>query len=132
VALTTEIQTLELIGDHQLIVQRSPTNNVLKLVGSGGHLCFTICITPDGPVLRFDGPGLLLESSGDLSVNANRIAIHGREEVAITSGGDACIRVAGNLSSEGRVQDITARLGSVNVMANDDVKLKGERIRLNC
>jgi hypothetical protein len=125
-------ETLELIGNQKLVVERCPSNNVLKLISSEGRICLSISLTADGPVLRFDGPSLLLESTGDLAVDARRVAIHGREEVVITSGGDAAICVAGDLNTEARVQNISARLGNVNVKANDDVRLRGERIKLNC
>jgi hypothetical protein len=31
-----------------------------------------------------------------------------------------------------RIQNITAELGNVNLQANDDVKIDGERILMNC
>lgn len=46
--------------------------------------------------------------------------------------GDLKLQVAGDLHSEARVQNVTATLGDVNVRANDDVKMIGERIRMNC
>lgn len=38
----------------------------------------------------------------------------------------------GDIATRAREQVIEARLGDVRVKANDDVKLNGERIRLNC
>lgn len=125
-------ETLELIGDQKLLVERSQAVNTLKLVGSDGQIRLAISITPDGPVLRFEGRNLLLEATGDLAVEARRVAIHGREEVVITSGGDASVCAAGSFSSEAKSQKITAHLGSVKVKANDDVQLLGEEVLLNC
>jgi hypothetical protein len=36
------------------------------------------------------------------------------------------------LDSQARIQNITAVLGNVNVKANDDVRMNGERVRMNC
>lgn len=128
----TQTETIELIGRQQLLVERNAGSNILKLMGSDGQLRLSICLTADGPVLRFEGPGLMIESSGDLAVDARSIALHGREGVAITSGRDASICAVGELNTEGKIQNISATLGNVNVKANDDVKVEGERVLLNC
>lgn len=125
-------ETLELIGNQKLVVERTPTDNTLKVFSSDGHLCFSISITSAGPVLRFESQQVVLESAGDVALAAKRLVLHGREGVVVSTGGDLRICAAGDLSSEARVQDITARLGNVNVKANDDVKLTGERIKMNC
>src|SRR5262249_36424528 len=118
-------QTLELIADHQLLVERKPAENVIKLVGSGGQVGLTIAVTPAGPVLRLEGAGLMIQTTGALAIDAGHVAIHGREGVAISSGGDATIQVRGDLETEARIQQITAVLGNVNLKANDDVTLDG-------
>jgi hypothetical protein len=38
----------------------------------------------------------------------------------------------GDLKTEARIQEIRARLGNVNVSANDDVRIDGERVMVNC
>lgn len=130
--METETEALELIGQQTLVIERKPNENTLKLLSPDGQLRLTINITADGPVLRFEGPSLTVESTGDLAVGARRVAIHGREEVAITSGGNASISVAGELHSEANAQSLTARLGCVQVKANDHVQLLGEEVLLNC
>ena len=52
--------------------------------------------------------------------------------VSLNTDGDLALRAAGALTSEARIQNLTATLGDVNVRANDDVKMQGERIRMNC
>jgi hypothetical protein len=90
-----------------------------------------VAITADGPVLRFEG-GLALQTDGPLAIDAEQVTLHGRQGVAISSGGDAWIQVEGDLHSNARIQNITADLGNVNVKANDDVKINGERVKVNC
>lgn len=130
--MENQTDALELIGQQRLLIERKANENTLKLLSRDGQLRLSITITADGPVLRFEGPSLTVESTGDLAVGARRIAIHGREEVAITSGGNASISIAGELHSEANAQSLTARLGSVKVKANDDVQLLGEEVLLNC
>jgi hypothetical protein len=42
------------------------------------------------------------------------------------------IDTPGDIHSEACSQKITAHLGNVDIKANDDVTLDGERIRMNC
>ncbi len=101
-------------------------------MAADGHMSLSIRVTPQGPVLRFDGPGLKIETAGELSVEAQRLNLHGRSGVSVTSAGDVHIQTPGDLHSHARIQNITADLGNVNIKANDDVKLNGERVRANC
>jgi hypothetical protein len=128
----TRTTRMALVGDQQLVLERRRRDNLLQIIGADGHVTLSLQITPAGAVLRFEGASLMIQADGDLAVSAKRIAIHGREEVRITSGGDATIGVAGDLETTARIQNITAELGNVNVKANDDVKLNGERILVNC
>ena len=121
----------DLVGGQRLVVERGGDADLVTLVASGGEIAFSLRVTPAGPVLRFER-GLKIEASGELELAGQRVAIRGRRGVSIESEGDAAIEVAGDLTSTARVQNIRARLGNVNVKANDDVRLRGERIRLNC
>lgn len=122
---------LEFVGGQRLLVERGGQEDLLTLVASSGEVVFSVRITPTGPVLRFER-GLRIEASGALEFAGRSLALSGEEGVSITSGGDASIEVAGDLSTTARVQHIRARLGDVSVKANDDVRLAGERVRLNC
>jgi hypothetical protein len=126
-----EMARHDLVGGQQLLVERSDDADVVTLVAQTGEVQFSLRVTPAGPVLRFER-GLKIEASGELELAGRRVAIRGEAGVSIESGGDAAISVAGDLSSSARIQNIRARLGNVNVKANDDVRLRGERIRLNC
>lgn len=130
----TEIppRRIELAGRHELVVERAGEGNVLSLLGRDGQVCLAIEITEAGPVLRFEGANLKLRVGGDLLIEADRLALQGRSEVTLHSGGDLRMQADRNLTSQARVQTIQADLGDVNVKANDDVKLRGERVRVNC
>jgi hypothetical protein len=125
-------RTLQLVGNQQLVVERNPNSNVLKIVGKDGQVTLSVHITPAGPVLHFGGAGLMIQADGPLAIDAEQVAIHGRKGVIISSDGDTRICVDGDLTMNARAQNISAALGNVNINANDDVRLDGERIMMNC
>lgn len=129
---TTLPTTVALVGGQQLVVERLPAANVLKLLSADGQLTLSIRVTPAGPVLHLEGAGLMIQTDGDLAVSAGRVAIHGRDGVAISTGGDVHLHAVGDLHSTARIQNLTADLGNVNLKANDDVKINGERVLVNC
>lgn len=122
---------LELVAGQQLVVERAGEADLVTLVAGSGQIVFSVHVTESGPVLRFDR-GLAIEARGTLELAGRRVAIRGEDGVSIESGADAAIEVAGDLTSNARIQNIRARLGNVNLKANDDVKVVGERILLNC
>jgi hypothetical protein len=128
---TAEVVDLELVGRQHLRIERGAKDDRVTLVARDGRISFSLRVTPEGPVLQFEG-GLTIEAGDSLALAGRRVAIRGAESVSIESGGDASVEVAGDLSTTARIQNIRARLGNVNVKANDDVRLRGERIRLNC
>jgi hypothetical protein len=131
---THEQATTLTVGDHLLVIE--PGNDqgggqVIRLIGPVGAQALTIELTPQGPRLAL-GSGLTLALSGPLTIDAERVAIHGRTAVAITSGGELQVQAASDLAVGGRITTVTADLGDVKVKANDDVRLNGERIMMNC
>ena len=128
----TLIETVDLVADQHLEIERRPGSNLLNIMSAGGVVTLSILVTSEGPVLRIDGAAIEIRAEGRLSIDAQEVAIRGRESVALTTGGDVEIQAEGDLHSTARIQHITADLGNVNIKANDDVKLNGERIRANC
>jgi hypothetical protein len=126
------ITSLQLVGGQELTVENQGARNLIHLRSAGGRVALTIEVTADGPVLRFDGPGLTIQTTGPLAIESESIALHGRRGVSVSSGGDAAICVAGDLEISARAQRIRADLGNVEVHANDDVRVVGERVLLNC
>jgi len=129
---TSAVQVVDLRGDQHLVIDQGPQEDRLMITGTNGKVSLTITITDSGPVLHLEGAGLMIATDGDLAISAKSLAIHGRDGIALTTGGDAHICAAGDLTTRARIQNITAELGNVNVHANDDVKIDGERILMNC
>ena len=124
--------SLQLAGQQTLVVENDSRGSVLRIVDPRGRITLSIEVTDEGPVALCFDSGLQVRTEGNMEFEAQRVTIRGRDGVHIESGADAFIHAAGDLHSEARTQHITARLGNVNLKANDDVKLRGERIRLNC
>jgi len=131
-AAGSDATPLELIGSQQLVVERGALADTLRLYGGDGRLTLTVRVTPDGPVLLVEGGGLAIRAEGALAIDAQHVAIRGREGVVVQSGADLCVGAAGSLDLTARRQQLTARGGDVRVYASDDVVLDGERVRMNC
>ena len=99
---------LALPGGHHLIVEGAHTPRTLIHLRGPGPTQLTIEITASGPVLRFDGPILSLHAGGELAISAETVSLHARQDLQLSAGGE------------------------VRLKANDDVKLNGERVFLNC
>ena len=112
------------LGDHFLHIEPAADGHHLRLIGPAGAQSLEIVVTAQGPVLRL-GSGLRLELAGQLSIDAERVAVHGRSGLALSSGGEISIDAATHISAK-------ADLGEVRVKANDDLRLDGERILMNC
>ena len=125
-------QTLELVANQKLVVQRNAESSLLRIIGRDGKLSLAIHVTEDGPVVRLESSAIEIEAEGQLSLNAERVAIHGRKSLSLTSDGNVSIDTPADVHSDARSHKITARLGNVDIKANDDVTMDGERIRMNC
>jgi hypothetical protein len=126
------MESLDLVGQQQLTVHRLDGRDTLRLYRADGRLTLTVTVTPDGPVLEVAGGDLLIRSDGQLGIDAEHLSIRGRRGIEIQSGGDVVIRASGVLRTTASSQQLTASHGDVHLTANDDVRLDGERVRMNC
>jgi hypothetical protein len=116
--------SISLAGERRLVLRREGGGDALTLLERDGKVAVTVTITPEAVTLSLGGAKLEIEVEQSLAIAAQSIALHGREGVSITT--------EGALATRGRSQSITSTHGNVEVEANDDVKLDGERILLNC
>jgi hypothetical protein len=124
--------SLELAGQHQLVVTQVEGGHSVQIVTPRGATPVVIEVTSQGITMRIDGPGIALRAAGALSLSAETLTLEGRQGVTIASGGDLDVGVAGDLTSRARAQVVRADAGSVDIKASDDVKLVGERVMVNC
>jgi hypothetical protein len=125
-------QSVDLVGGQRLLLERSAREDVLLVLAADGRVTLSVHITEKGPVLRFEGAALSIQAAGELAIEAKQLRLHGQDGLALTAGGDVVLATTGDLHSHARIQNITADLGNVNVRANDDVRLNGERVMVNC
>ena len=94
-------------------------------------LTLEIAITASGPVIRASAAALEIDAATDIIARCERFAVEARESV-ILRGGEIIQEAAGTLRASGGALELNADTGDVRVHANDDVKLLGERVLLNC
>jgi hypothetical protein len=126
------VRTLPLQGGHELSLVRATEQDVLCIRSSSGQTVLVIEVTERGPVLRFEGASLAIEARGELSISAETLRLAGRSGLEVQSQGDIRLDTPGDLHATARVHNIRASLGNVNIGANDDVRLNGERVMVNC
>jgi hypothetical protein len=103
------------LGAYHLVLERTDTGGVVRLVGGDGAQPIELAITPEGAVLRLRS-GLALVVDGELALTADQMSLHARRALRLTSDEQVDLRSGGDVA----------------LRANDDVKLNGERIELNC
>jgi phage gp45-like len=116
--------SISLAGDRRLVLRREAGGDALTLLERDGRVAVTVTITGEAVTLHLGGARVEIEVEKSLAIAAQSISLHGREGVSITT--------EGALATTARSQSITSTHGNVEVDANDDVKLNGERILLNC
>jgi hypothetical protein len=121
---------IDLPGGQRLLIRTDGDDSVIRIESSGATV-LSIRVTQEGAELLFED-GLKMRAEGKLTLDGEQVTIRARDELRLESGGEAYVQVEGDLYSEARVQNIKATLGNVNLKANDDVKLRAERILLNC
>jgi hypothetical protein len=119
------------LGNHSLHIERSEHGGSFRLISPQGTQPLEVVLTEGMAVLRL-GSGVSVVVEGKVEVTADSVALRARDHLALESAGTASIRAEGALTTEADAQLISARLGDVQVRANDDVMIHGERVRVNC
>ncbi len=116
---------------HRLVIRSEQGEDVVELVGPADGVALSLRVGREGAVLELGG-SLELRATGQLRLDAELLALHGRSGLELTSGGDVVVRTPADLQSEARIQRIRSTLGNVEIEANDDVRIDGERVMVNC
>lgn len=133
--------TWTLASGRTLTVQSTDEgDDEIRISGCGGTVELHVVLTPRGPVLKFESAAMKLESAGKIEVDCDRLHLRSKRGIVQETGGDliqhaggnAELAVRGDSSTVARSVELTSRRGDVRLRANDDVKLNGERVRLNC
>jgi hypothetical protein len=111
--MSEESKDLVLHGGYAMVVEED--RKVLRLTAPDGRVCLKIALLPEGPLVELSAVALAVATEGDVTVDCERFRVNARQEIV----------------TEAVAQYHRARLGGIDLVANDDVSLKGERIRLN-
>ncbi|APR88181.1 hypothetical protein A7982_13530 [Minicystis rosea] len=101
-----------------------PDGERVRVRGRGGEVEIEVILTERGPVLKMRAVDLELSAAGAVRVDCDRFHVRAASGIVQETGGE--------LALGGRAATITAERGDVAIEANDDVRLRGERVKLNC
>jgi hypothetical protein len=107
-------------------------NQELRLLDDRQNMVLSIKMTDGGLVVNLQAFQLNLTALDELNFFSKKIKMAASEDFSIETGGNFTQKTVGDAQNSARSHQITADLGNVNVKANDDVRLDGERIKLNC
>jgi len=125
--------TLALAGAHQIVLTPGAASDELHIRSTRtGQALLTLSVSADGVSVRVAGASVIIEAAEMLRLQARQLVLSALQELVVESGGTADLRIAGDLTMAAAAQSLIATEGDVSLRANDDVRLDGERIRLNC
>jgi hypothetical protein len=115
------------------------TTDLVEIRSPEGKVELEVFLTAEGPVLRFLNARLQL-SSKHLTLHCEHFEVDAQEGILQRTQGDYERYVQGETIVESGRQyrnraleaDISSTRGDVRIKANDDVRLNGERVKLNC
>lgn len=111
----------------------------IQIRSAEGQVLLSIRMTAEGPVLAVAGVSLEIAAARTLSLSCETLRVQAAGDAAIEVGGSLREAVRGSAVREaGKAARLTAREvkveaspGGVEIRANDDVDIVGERVRLN-
>jgi hypothetical protein len=139
VAIVSEKDETKLPALQHGYAVRVPQGDLIELVAPGGELCLSIRLSAAGPIVEVRAASLKVATQGDISLDCERFAVNAREDIALVSSGgivhdahgDLVLRSDAEIATEAEGQQHRARRGNIDIQANDDVMLDGERVVLN-
>jgi uncharacterized protein (DUF2345 family) len=117
-----------------------PGEDRVTIKSATGEVELEVRMTPAGPVLRFRAADVELAATRQVSVNCESFHVRAEKEIVEETGGDlrqkiggsADVKVRRRLTTAAGEARLVAKRGNVQIEANDDVELLGERVKLNC
>jgi len=125
------------LKDHAIVIDEE--RGAIEICAPSGPCLLEVTITPEGPRVRLSGaqieiaaPERLTLATKHFELKAERADIDVAGELRERIGGDAIRTTKGTAALIGRDVRLKAPTGEVTIDANDDVDVRGERVRLNC
>ena len=114
---------LEVVQAHSgqsLVVQSADGQARLRVTLADGEL-----------VVECLGGRTRLHATGALALSADTLALEARGSMQLCAGGDLQVRAGGRVDLQAGELSLEATRGDALLTANDDVRIEGERIRMN-
>ncbi|CAN5898671.1 hypothetical protein BH11BAC4_BH11BAC4_14710 [soil metagenome] len=112
----------------------------LKVISKNQELQLMIRVLEEGVIVDIITTELNINATEQLNLSSKKINIDASEQLNIKTGGnlvieaekDCLTEITGTNKNIAKIQKLTATLGNVELKANDDIKLDGESVKLNC
>jgi len=135
-----EPRSLALASGRRISAEPTAEGDRIRIESPDGEVELTVTMTANGPVLRFRAADVSLAASGRVEVDCERFEVRARAGISHDSGGDLrevvagdkLTKVRGTHAALARRTLIESKRGDVRLVANDDVEIVGERVKLNC
>lgn len=123
---------------YQIRAQGEPDRELVTVTAPDGRLCLSIALGAEGPVVEVFAQALRFAAQGLLRLDCDRLEINAARETVLRTGalvqevvGGVRTRAGGAVDAEAHSHRLRSRLGDIQLCANDDVSLDGERVLLN-
>ena len=145
----SELNSMPTEKQNDLSFIKFPAGNILvvdtkdgelKLLNKNRVLQLVIQVKDEGLTVNVNAYHLNVDATDQLNLSAKKVNIIASDQINFKTQGNLVQQVDKDILTEAggtnkmiaQVQKITASLGNVEIKANDDVRLDGERVLLNC
>lgn len=130
---------VHLASGRRVAVSQGPCE-MLTVYHPSGQVEVSIQLTPEGAVLSMAASAINLRTAGDINIACDRFRVHSRGAIDIHTDGDFHQQIEGTYSTEATgpalitAREVTLRTegGDMNLEAEQDVWVNGERVMINC
>lgn len=104
---------------------------LMLITAADGTPRLQLSLTAGELVIDCLGGSTRLRVGGALAVEAESLQLRTTHDMALDCGGDLSLRAAGRIDAVADAVAIEALHGDAQITANDDVRIEGERVRMN-
>lgn len=123
--------SLALQAGYALDVSDGAGAQRLDVRSPDGKVCLSITIGPDGPRVELSAASLSISARGAIELEGESVKLASRGDMVLKTGGDLVVEAEKAIEMTAFEAKIAATTGDLMLEANDDVRVDGERIRLN-
>lgn len=140
-AITTVTTTTGLVGAQRLdlgasgllevVAAKADSPSTVVVRAADGTPRLTLTISSGEILLDCVSGATRLRVAGALTVDADSMRLAATHDMALHCGGDLTLSAGGRIDAVAERVSLEATCGDASITANDDVRIEGERIRMN-